>query len=109
MAITSTVIARRGAMQFRSLFEHVAEVEVHWDPDSVNSNSSYHEDVTVQGAELGDICWASVRADVQDLDLVAHVTADDVVTLGLHNPTAGAVDLGEVHTHVIVLRPTHRG
>lgn len=107
MAITSTNITRKGALQFRSLFRHVAEVEVMWNPDNVLSNGVFHEDVSVPGAKLGDMCMVSVRSDVQDADVSAHVTAADVVTLGIHNMTAGAIDLPEVHTHIVVLRPYH--
>jgi hypothetical protein len=108
MAVTSVVQVHNGRTQWQHLVHNVIEYEAVWDPDSVNSNSAFHEDVTVPGATLGDIVWLSFDQDVEDVDLVSHVTAADTVTIGVHNPTAGAVNLGSGNLHIIVIQMRHR-
>jgi len=107
MTITAVQQVRDLPLQFRGVFTQVIEYEATWDPASVNSNSAQHETVAVIGAQMGDFVMASIDVDIQGLDLVAHVTSADVVTVGLHNPAAGAVDLGSCNLHIILLRPQH--
>lgn len=107
MTILSTEKLRSGRFQFQLLFPSVIEYEAVWDPASVLSNGETHENITVPGAELGDIVLVSVDVDVADVDIVAHVTASDTVTVGVHNPTSGAVDLGQLNLHIFVLQPEH--
>lgn len=108
MAITNHLQYRNSAVSFRGLFDNVIELEVTWNPDNIGSNSFFEEDVTVQGAELGDICLASFEADLQNLNLNCHVTASNTISLHLSNNTAGAVNLPAAQVHIIVLRPYHR-
>ena len=107
MAITSVVQRTNSRRQFQDVFNNVIELEAVWDPASVGSNGELHEEVAVTGARLGDIALISFDLDVADLDIVAHVTASDVVTVGLHNPGAGAVDLGSGNIHIVVLQLSH--
>lgn len=51
------------------------------------------EDVTVQGAALGDFCVASMSVDVVDIVVTCNVTAANVATVRLQNETTGTVDL----------------
>lgn len=107
MAITSVVQRTNSRRQFQDVFNNVIEMEAVFDPDSVNSNSEVHEEVAVLGARPGDLCMISFDVDVADVDIICHVTANDVITVGLHNPTAGAVDLGSGNIHIVVLQLTH--
>jgi len=109
MAITGiTALSPVMPRQFQDLVRNVIEYEAVWDPDSVGSNGEQHEDVAIPGARLGDHVWVTIDIDVQNLDVVGHVTASDVVTLGLHNPSAGAVNLGSCNVHVVVLQFRHK-
>ena len=107
MTITAVQRTRDADLQFRAVFHHVAELEATWDPASVGSNSETHEDVTMPGATMGDMILCSIDVDIQGLDLVAHVTSPGVITVGLHNPGAGAVDIGSCNLHIVLLRPSH--
>jgi len=108
MTISAVVQTGNGRRQFQDVFHNILEYEAVWDPASVGSNGELHEDVAVPGARLGDMVMCNIDVDVADLDVVAHVTASDVVTVGLHNPTAGAVDLASCNLHIIVFQMTHR-
>ena len=107
MTIISVEAKSNQRRQFVDVFHNVIEYEAVWDPDSVGSNGETHEDIDVLGAQLGDMVLVSLDIDIQDLHLVAHVTADDVVTVGLLNHTAGAVNLGSINVHILLFRPTH--
>ena len=64
-----------------------------WDPGSIANGAEASVDVSLVGAELGDIAVASFSLDVQDLVISAAVTAQNVVTVTLANNTGGAIDL----------------
>lgn len=64
-----------------------------WDPGSIADGDEVAVDVTVNGAELGDLARASFSNDVTDLVLDAQVTAANTVTCVLANNTGGAIDL----------------
>lgn len=49
--------------------------------------------VTVTGAALGDIATASMSVDLQAMQITAHVSAADTVTVVMKNDTAGAINL----------------
>jgi len=66
-----------------------------WNPGSIADGDEEAKEVTVSGAELGDMAIASFSLDVSDLVLDAQVTASDTVTCILANNTGGAVDLSE--------------
>lgn len=109
MAITN-IVSRRSpqAMQLRAIFPRIAEFEAKWDPANVLSNGEQTETITVQGVRPGDFVMVSVASDLQSLFVVANVSANDTIKVTLVNPTNGAVDLGEVDLHFVVLRPYHR-
>ena len=108
MTVSSIVQLRSDRRQFVDVFTTVTEYEFVWDPASVGSNGEVHETVAIAGARLGDMCFLSVDTDWLLLDLNAYVSATDVVTIGIHNPTGGAINLASCNAHLIVMRPTHR-
>jgi len=64
-----------------------------WNASSIANGAEEVKEVTVTGAELGDLAQASLSIDVADLTLTAQVTAADTVTAQLSNNTGGAIDL----------------
>jgi hypothetical protein len=108
MAITSIVQINDQPQQFRGVFNGVIEMEAVWDPASVGSNGQVEESVAVPGAELGDIVLISADLDLQELLLNGYVKAANVVDVVLHNTTAGAVDLGAMNFHLVLLQLNHR-
>ena len=73
-----------------------------WDPGSIADGDEEAKEVAIEGAELTDYAFASFSLDVEDLQLSADVTAQDVVTCVLSNNTGGAIDLGSGTLHVRV-------
>jgi hypothetical protein len=62
------------------------------------------EDVSVEGAALGDFCIASMSVDVVDIVVTCNVTAAGVATVRLQNETTGTVDLASGTLRVIVFK-----
>ena len=60
---------------------------------SVAAGAVANTTITLTGAVLGDTVVASMNIALNGLRLWAEVTATNVVTFYLHNPTAAAVDL----------------
>lgn len=107
MPITQVIQTRTGRMQFQGLFEAVVELEALYDPPSILSNGFDDETITTPGVEFGDFVLLSFEADLLSLDIHAHVKAKDTLSVHLHNPTAGTVNLAEANIHIVVLRPIH--
>lgn len=83
---------------FRSAGDMIGETyhtSTTWNPADLASGSSLDNDVTVEGAVLGDYAEASFSLDLQGLTLTAAVTASDTVSVTLSNLTGGNVNLGE--------------
>lgn len=64
-----------------------------WDPPSVAVGASTTTGITVSDAALGDNVEVSFNMSLAGLVLTAYVSASNSVTVVLHNPTGGAVDL----------------
>ena len=108
MAYSSLHIHGPERRQFQALADKVLEVEFLFDPDNILSNGFYTEDVTVPGLVQGDVVIGiSFTADIQNLDITAHVKSDGVLSMHVKNNTAGAINLGNEQCHVIILRPNH--
>ena len=75
-----------------------------WNPGSIATAGEEVTTVTVVGAALGDFALVSFSVDVADLQLDAHVTADNTVTCSLANVTGGAIDLGSGTLRVKVIK-----
>lgn len=75
-----------------------------WDPASVGAGSSVSTTVSVVGAALGDHVVPSFSLSLSGLVLTAYVSATDVVTVVLSNPTAGAINLSSGTLRVRVLQ-----
>lgn len=66
-----------------------------WDPGSISDNAAESEEVTATGAVRGDWAEATFSLDLEDMQLTADVTADNVVTCVLTNTTSGSLNLSE--------------
>ena len=78
-----------------------------WDPASIDDPGSAaaiveSKDVAVDGAALGDRAYAYPDIDLTDMTVSAAVTAKDVVTVSITNPTAAAVNIGSIEMAVVV-------
>jgi hypothetical protein len=108
MATSNISINQHCRMQFQGLFDKVIEVEFLWNPPNVLSNATSEESITVEDAQLGDICLLSMDADHQGTVLDAYVPSANIVDLIITNGSGGSVNLAEGHAHLILLRPHHR-
>lgn len=71
------------------------EANATWDPGSLTISPCdvTATTVTVPGAKLGDFAIASFSLDVSDVQLEAHVTAANTVTVAVSNLTDVTKDL----------------
>jgi hypothetical protein len=97
--------SREYGATFRSLFDVIIHKESAVNFASAADAETQAVNVTVTGAALGDLAWASIAVDVADLTLDAQVTAADTVTLTVNNNTGGAVDLAAADVRIVVLQP----
>lgn len=81
-----------------------AAVAQTWDPSSVGSLAVVSTTVTVPGAALGDFVHASFSLSLGGLMLSAYVSAANIVTVSLFNPTTAAIDLSSGTLKVLVLK-----
>lgn len=65
-----------------------------FDPPNILAGGTTATTVTVTGAALGDFAQASFSLSLGGLTMTAYVSAANTVTVVLHNPTAGAINLG---------------
>ena len=77
--------------------------EVVANPASIADGDEVAVSVSVPGAKMGDFCFASWSADLQDLQLTASVTSNDTVEGVLSNSTGTAVDLASGTLRVAVV------
>lgn len=75
-----------------------------WDPASINALGTASVTVSYPGAAIGDFTLRSFSVTLQGLILFAEVTATNVVTVTLFNPTTSAVDLGSGTLKILVLK-----
>jgi hypothetical protein len=76
-----------------------------WDPASVLAAQSTSTTISWPGAQMGDFVLASFSLDLQGCTLSAYVSAVNVVTAVISNPTTTAIDLASGTLKVLVLRP----
>ena len=74
------------------------------DPASLADGAGVSNDVTAEGAILGDFCVASFSVDVVDLTVTCNITAAGVATVRHQNESAGAVDLAAYTVRVAVIK-----
>lgn len=77
---------------------------VSFDPASLATGAVTTTTVTVTGATTGDLVVVSFSIPLGGLHLCGWVSAADTVTVSFHNPTAGAIDLGNGTITAKVLR-----
>ena len=75
-----------------------------YDPASLATGAVTTTTVTVTGATTGDLVVVSFSIPLGGLHLCGWVSAADTVTVSFHNPTAGAIDLGNGTVTAKVLR-----
>ena len=64
-----------------------------YDAPSIAAAGTTTTTITVTGAALGDYARVSFGVSLAGLNATAYVSASNTVTVVLHNPTAGAIDL----------------
>jgi hypothetical protein len=64
-----------------------------YDAPSIAIGGTTTTTITVTGAALGDFARVSFGVSLAGLTATAYVSASNTVTVVLHNPTAGAIDL----------------
>ena len=101
---------KSGRRQFADVFGEVITYQGTLDLGPAGDNDGTgaafaSSDVTVTGAALGDFVLVSLGVDTVDLTLSAAVTAADVVTVTVNNPTIDAVNLASTTVRIAVLKP----
>jgi len=97
-------VGTKGPRQFQGVFDCIP-FKATVDFASVADGNEAVSALTVGGAELGDFVLVAAGIDVQDLALVAQVTAADEVTVQVGNWTGGTINLGSQTITGIVLKP----
>lgn len=97
----------RNKYQFNALFKEVLVYTAALDLGNAATGSGTFAstDVTVPGAELGDLVLVSLAVDTVDTAIVGAVTAANTVTVTVLNNTAGAVNLASATVRIVVLKP----
>lgn len=75
-----------------------------WAPGAVASAGKKEVDVTVQGAALGDMAWASYNKDLQGCGFSAYVSAENTVTVVINNNTGGSKTIASGTLKVLVFK-----
>jgi hypothetical protein len=83
--------------QLKTEYESLADV-------SIAIGSSAEIDVTVSGAAVGDFAIASFNVDMQGLNVSAHVTAANTVTVAISNNTSAIIVLSTPTVYVLVFK-----
>ena len=78
------------------------EGELIYNPPSIAASSSITTTISLTGANLGDFASCSFSLSLTGIVATAYVSASDVITIVLFNPTASAIDLasGTLKTRV---------
>lgn len=79
---------------------------VTWDAPSCAAGAQVSTTAAIPGAEMGDRVYVTCGTALAGLMLRGEVTAQDVVTMYLYNPTGSAVDLASATYYVTVWQLT---
>jgi hypothetical protein len=91
--------------QFQATFPFVAVQQFTVDPASTGTGAQTTTTVTVKGAAVGHLAFASLGVSQANLLVQAFVSAADTVTLVFFNLSGGSIDLASSTVNVIVLQP----
>lgn len=94
----------KGPRQFQGIVDTIL-VTATVNPGTVASGAEVAGNVTVAGVALGDFVLVGPGVDVVDVEVQAHVTADDTVTWSVSNQTGDHVDLASSTWNFLVLSP----
>lgn len=75
-----------------------------YNPASLSSGTGVTTTVTVRGATLGNLAFASFSKDLQGVSMTAYVSAPDTISVRFQNGTAGSVDISEGVLTAITVR-----
>lgn len=75
-----------------------------WDVGNLADGAGETKSFTVTGAALGDIAFASVPKDLQDMTVTAYVQAANTVEVRVQNESGGAINLASAIWKVRVLK-----
>lgn len=76
-----------------------------YDPPNLVDGAGATTTVTVQGALLGDLAFASFSLDLQGITLTAYVSSANTVSVRFQNESGGALDLASGTLRAWVLYP----
>ena len=88
---------------FKSVLPFTASVDFGSAGATDAADSFASADITVEGASLGDLVLVSGSIDLIDTTLAGTVTAANVVTVTISNPTTAAVNHGAMIIKGLVL------
>ncbi len=97
-------VGAQAAHQFRDVFSQVIPFKATVNLASIADQAEGAADITVAGAELGDMVVAAFGVDEADLVTNFYVSAANVVTVTAGNLTTGAVDLASTTVTGFVLK-----
>jgi hypothetical protein len=101
----TSVVVKEGREQFGGVFSKVWAAKGTINFADVADGDEAVDTIAVPGVALGDVVMAvSASIDVEDLTLVAAVTASNEVTVQVLNNTGGAINLASAVYKVIVGR-----
>jgi len=75
-----------------------------YNPPSMSTGTGVTTTVTVPGATIGNLAFASFSKDLSGVSLTAYVSAPDTISVRFQNGTAGSVDLSEGVLTAITVR-----
>lgn len=81
------------ALEINTICDGVLTNLIYFNPASIAAGAYLATDFSITGAALGDQVLIGAAVDVVDLIVSATVTATNMITLVLYNPTSGAIDL----------------
>ena len=101
-AIAAGITIETMAPVFGKIGGYKLRTTMAYGPVTVNAGATATQTVTVTGAKLGDIAYASHSVGFNLLMHSADVTADDTVTVRFYNPTGGNITIGAGYLRAFV-------
>jgi hypothetical protein len=101
-AVAAGINIERMLPTFSKIGGYKLRTTMAYGPVTVNAGATATQTVTVTGAKLGDIAYASHSVGFNLLMHSADVTADDTVTVRFYNPTGGNITIGAGYLRAFV-------
>jgi hypothetical protein len=105
MANATAVVSRRGADQFRGLFNETWLVTATLDADNLIDGAGANDNVAVPGVALGDIVLGfSFGVSLAGMTVTSYVSAADTVTIRVQNESGGTINLAATTIRMVIVR-----